>query len=299
MSAGVDVRIVKQTFGAEDQEHVLVQFQTEGGDWVYADPSVKDKPLGWHAPANEEVMIDPLDPSAIGMVAGTPEAEFIGVGRPRGVVFPRLPGMPNFPREVELNEHGEVIPVRYVERRPLGAVAATTVDPFIKASTDLSTMNTIIAAGDSVTPGAPNYTGAVNSYQAAGNQGATVIGPEIDLAGASSVTQPITQQALSLNSTLQALNGTTSTATDAATAASLVKQMAALYAQAIDAGRATLAAGGGLTFTQKVFIALAGGAVVGAGWAYYKHSQGTPKALPAARKKPRRHPRKRLAHRRR
>jgi hypothetical protein len=284
MASGVPARIVKQTFGAADQEHVTTQFQTEGGDWVYADACVKDQPLGWHAPASEEVMIDPLDAAAIGMVAGTPDAEFIGVGRPMygGLV-----------------RYGDSAVSR---RRPLGAVTApVTTDAFAQSATDLATMNTVISAGDSGVATSA-WQGAVASYQSAGNQGATVIGPEIDLAGASSITSPITQQAVSLNSTLQALNNSTSTQTDAMTAQGLAKQMAALYSQAIDAGRATLAGGGGLTFTQQAFIAAAIGAVLGSGWAYYQYTKGKPAAAPAspAKKKARRHPHKRLArHRRR
>ena len=280
MASGVPVRIVKQTFGAADQEHVLVQFQTENGDWIYADPSVKDQSLGWHAPASEEVMIDPLDSAAIGMVAGTPEAEFIGIGNPR---------------------YGAAMVLADRRRRNLGAPAATTVtvDPFIQSANDLATMNTVIAAGDSGISGS-NWQGAVASYQAAGNQGATVIGPEVVGASsaASGITGPIVQQAVSLNSTLQALNNSTSTSTDATTAQGIVKQMAALYAQAIDAGRATLAGGGGLTFTQQALIAVAVGAVLGSGWAYYKSTQGHPAALPA-KKHVVRHKHKRLARRRR
>jgi hypothetical protein len=158
-------------------------------------------------------------------------------------------------------------------------------------------MNTVISAGDSGTSSS-NWQGAVSSYQAAGNQGATVIGPEIvnASAAASGITGPIVQQAVTLNSTLQALNNSTSSSTDATTAQGLVKQMSALYAQAIDAGRATVAGGGGLSFTQQVFIAVAVGAILGSGWAYYKHSQTH--ATPTL-KKARRHPHRRLAHRRR
>ena len=250
MAVGVPVNIVKQMFGAADQEHVLLRFMIEDGSWVYADPSVKDKPIGWHAPASEEVYVDPTDPSAIGMVAGTPDAEFVGVGRsPFSLTRP-------------------------IARRDLGAVAPAA-DPFAQAAGDLANrVNAVIASGDGYASSGNNPS-AVSAYQAAGQAGATAVGPEIDMAGASSITQGITQQAVSLNSTLQALNNSTSTTTDAQTAAGLAKQMAALYAQAIDAGRATLAGGGGLTMTQKLFIAGAVGAVVGTGWAYYQHSKGT------------------------
>jgi Transglutaminase-like superfamily len=292
MSVGIPARIVKQTFGDADQEHVTIQFQTESGDWVYADPSIKDKPLGWHAPASEEVMIDPNDPAAIGMVAGTPEAEFVGVGRAWvGAGFsPKL--LPPGPSQWS--------PTHPWPWRSIGAAATVTADPFIQSANDLTTMNTVISAGDTGVSSS-NWQGAVSSYQAAGNQGATVLGPEIvsASAAASGITGPIIQQAVTLNSTLQALNNSTPNSTDATTAQGLVKQMAALYAQAIDAGRVTLAGGGGLTFTQQVFIAVAVGAILGSGWAYYKSTQGKAAASPATHKKARRHPHKRLAARRR
>lgn len=77
---GIPIRILKQSFGNGEQEHVLGEIQTESGSWLAADPSVPDKPLGWKAHASHEDVIDPSDPSSIGLV-GAPEAEFIGVGR--------------------------------------------------------------------------------------------------------------------------------------------------------------------------------------------------------------------------
>jgi uncharacterized protein (DUF779 family) len=288
MAAGVPVRIVKQTFGAEDQEHVLLQFQTEGGDWVYADPSVKDKAVGWHAPASEEVTVDPLDAAAIGMVSGTPEAEFIGVGKPPHIITRALDGA-YFP----------MLPAQQWPWRGIGAAAAPAVDPYADAQTALTTTNTVILAGDSAFNAGNDWAGAVNSYQAAGDQGFHVVGPAIDQAGAPSITQPITQQAASLNATLQALNGTSSTQIDAQTAQGLAKQMASLYAQAIDAGRATQASGGGMTFAQKIWAAVAIGAVLGSGYAYYQSTKGQHPALGGVAKKKRKARRThRLAHRR-
>jgi hypothetical protein len=290
---GVPVRIVKQTFGAEDQEHVLVQFQTEGGDWVYADPSVKDKPLGWHAPASEEVMIDPNDPSAIGMV-GAPDAEFIGVGRPP---VTRPLGAPT--RRLGMSDEPIDFAARPWPWRGIGDAAPAVPDVFVQSSADLATMNQVILAGDSGIVGGNDPSGAVASYQAAGQQGQNIIGPEIvnASAAASTITNPIVQQAAQLNQTLQALSVASATQTTAQTAQGLVKQMAALYAQAVTAGQATLAGDGGLTMTQKIFLAVAAGAALGSGWAYYQHSKGSP-AKPAV-KKLRRHPHRRLAHRRR
>jgi len=77
---GIPSHVIKQSFGGDQQEHVLVEIQDDNGDWLSADPSVQDRPIGWRAHALREDIIDPSDPSSIGLV-GAPEAEFIGVGR--------------------------------------------------------------------------------------------------------------------------------------------------------------------------------------------------------------------------
>lgn len=84
---GIPVRIIKQTYGGEDQEHVLVAIQDDDGTWYPADWSAPGKPLGWKAPASHEDVIDPSDPASIGLV-GAPDAEFVGVGK---VAFLRAP----------------------------------------------------------------------------------------------------------------------------------------------------------------------------------------------------------------
>jgi Transglutaminase-like superfamily len=76
---GIPVRILKQMFGADAQEHVLVAIQDDGGNWLPADPSAPNKPLGWKAPASREDYIDPHDPATIASIVGR-EAEFVGVG---------------------------------------------------------------------------------------------------------------------------------------------------------------------------------------------------------------------------
>lgn len=75
---GIPVKIVKQTFGENDEEeHVLVIFRTEDGDWLGADPSApSSKPVGWRAPASKEVTVDPLDPKG----TGSQLAEYVGIG---------------------------------------------------------------------------------------------------------------------------------------------------------------------------------------------------------------------------
>src|SRR5579864_2058562 len=77
---GIPSHVIKQSFGGDQQEHVLVEIQDDNGDWLSADPSVQDRPIGWRAHALREDIIDPSDPSSLGLV-GAPEAEFIGVGR--------------------------------------------------------------------------------------------------------------------------------------------------------------------------------------------------------------------------
>ena len=78
MGVGIPVQVLKQTFGAGDQEHVLLEAQDDNGNWFPLDPST-DLQAGSKAPASSEFRLDPSNPSMIGL-KGTPEAEFIGVG---------------------------------------------------------------------------------------------------------------------------------------------------------------------------------------------------------------------------
>lgn len=86
---GMNVRLMKQNFGDDGQEHVLVLFEDSstsnglsdgGGVWLAADPSAPDKPVGWKMPGASEVVIDPSDPSTLGLV-DAPAAEFVSIGR--------------------------------------------------------------------------------------------------------------------------------------------------------------------------------------------------------------------------
>ena len=76
--SGIPVRIIKQTFGAGDQEHVLLEAQDENGDWISADPS-STWPVGTRANASSEVRIDPMDDAQVGMLENM-ENNFVGVG---------------------------------------------------------------------------------------------------------------------------------------------------------------------------------------------------------------------------
>jgi hypothetical protein len=100
-----------------------------------------------------------------------------------------------------------------------------------------STVAAAISSGD-VYYAAGNYLSAVQAYQLAGQTGATVIGPEIDAAGYSNVTQAYTQQAWQVNSQLASVNAASPVAGDALSASALAQKMLSLYTQAIQAGRA-------------------------------------------------------------
>jgi hypothetical protein len=118
-----------------------------------------------------------------------------------------------------------------------GTVGAT--DPYGQASADLQTLvQAQLTVGDTANT-AGTYPAAITAYVAAGNSGATVVGPEIDLAGYPNVTQPWTQAAWQLNTALAAIGAqtTTATATDATSAQTLAYNMLTLYQGAIAAGQ--------------------------------------------------------------
>lgn len=79
MSIGIPAVIVKQSFGRDAQEHVLVAAQDENGSWIYADPSTR-LPVGSAIAASEEVWVDPLSP--IGQLPEV-QAELVSLGKPR------------------------------------------------------------------------------------------------------------------------------------------------------------------------------------------------------------------------
>jgi hypothetical protein len=78
-SVGIPVRVIKQRFSLQDQEHVLVEFQGDSGEWLSADPST-EYPIGRKAPAMEEFTVDPWAPSMAGLTG--PPAQFVGIGKP-------------------------------------------------------------------------------------------------------------------------------------------------------------------------------------------------------------------------
>lgn len=277
MSYGIQVRIVKQTFGATDQEHVLVEFQDESGSWIAADPTPRGPSLsiGQKAVASHEDYIDPLDPSAIGMVAGTPEAEFIGVGR-----------APERTRIVNLVDghyeefaHGKLwrlVGDTWIEKEApsprtgfgnlprMRIIGAITADSYTQAKTDLANqVSMVVAAGDTymnATP--PEYAEAISAYQAAGNAGATSVGPSIDTVG-SPVTPKLTQEAWNLNTSLAALAPAGATIDTARNAQSLAKRIEALYTEAISTASGPLPKGGLLNTGVSPWVFIVGGGAAG------------------------------------
>jgi hypothetical protein len=77
LSIGIPTMIVKQNFGADQQEHVLIAVH-DGNEWLYADPSTR-MPLGSAVSAVSEVWVDPMDPVGT-LPAASPE--IITLGRP-------------------------------------------------------------------------------------------------------------------------------------------------------------------------------------------------------------------------
>jgi len=238
MSVGVPVRVIKQTFGADDQEHVLLEAQNDDGTWFAMDPST-NLACGQKYPAAREFRMDPQNPSMIGL-QGAPEAEFVGIGKtpchcgghcgPCASKKRRRGGM------------GRLPPMRLGmgATTALPSFTAPTTGPYVQAATDFQNqMISVIQAGDTYY-GSGEYQNAISSYQAAGSAGATGIGPEIDLGPAPNVTQPLTQKAWLLNAALAAISTTSTAQSDADNASQLVVQMATYYEQAINAGTAAM-----------------------------------------------------------
>ena len=124
--------------------------------------------------------------------------------------------------------------MRWKPARMIGAPA----DLYGQAQADLATkMQTQLTVGDTANT-AGQYVQAITAYVAAGNAGATVIGPEIDLAGYPNVTQPWTQAAWQMNGALATIAATTTpTQTDATSAQTIAYDMLSYYQSAITAGQ--------------------------------------------------------------
>ena len=245
MSVGIPVRVIKQTFGPQDQEHVLLEARDESGDWLAIDPST-DKPVGQKMWASSEFRMDPMNASMIGLT-GSPDAEYVGIGSPHAA--------------------RQIIGVGAVHQGPQLPSAVVVSGNYAQASTDLQNQMLLpLEAGD-LYYDATEFSNAVQSYRAAGQAGATSIGPEIDLAGAANVTQPLTQAAWKLNAQLASVSGSDQASADQARA--FATQMLSLYQQAIAAGMRG-GAGGAVSFPQALGWAMGGGLVAGFAWGWYR-----------------------------
>lgn len=202
LALGVPTRILKQSFGAGQQQHVLLEVQDEQGSWLPVDPST-NYPVGQSAYAEHEESFDPMEQNS--QTIGTSGNEIVSLGRV-GIALP-------------------------------------SAGPFDQAQIDLvNQVNGPIYAGN-VYLAEGNYGAAVLAYQAAGQAGATSVGPEIDLAGAAWVTQPLTHQAWISNGDLAAIASTGATQAQAQTAQIYISNMSALWQQAINDGIAAVVSG--------------------------------------------------------
>lgn len=88
MCVGFRVWILKQSWGADQQEHVLIAVEDEGGQKLKADPSHASLPVGQGVPAVREEYYDPMDENA-SIKVGAGAAELVTFGAlPRGRAAP-------------------------------------------------------------------------------------------------------------------------------------------------------------------------------------------------------------------
>jgi hypothetical protein len=260
MSVGIPARVLKQSYGDSDQEHVLIEAAREDGTWFPLDPST-NLPCGSKAAASKEYRMDPMAPNMAGL-SGTPDAQYVGIGS--------------------------------ILRRTLGAFPAlpsvVVSGPYAQASTDLENQVVLgITAGDTYYS-ASEYGSAIQAYQAAGHAGAVGVGPEIDLAGAASVTQAYTQVAWQLNGQLAQFSPTSTAQADADAARQTVMAMLSAYQLAMKAGAIALSNGGvpsagpSLNVPQAFGITLMTGLVAGLAYEAWRTRNYYPKARRRARR---------------
>ena len=275
MAVGIDVKLVAQGFSSTSKvpTHVLLSaFDPASESWFKIDPSTS-LPVGRSYPSTFEVEVDPLT-GQVPDFSQPVDVQFVGVG---------APGM--------LRTGARGLGPRYAG---LGAAAA-----FAKANSDLTAMILTVQAGDAYLKAA-EYANAISAYQAAGNAGATVVGPDIDLAGAPNITQPITQQAWALNGRLATglwlIGGklvplaSSNTYEAGAAAAAAVRQMVTYYQQAIAAGSAAVASNAPQTFpgpdtSTNTIVAWTIGLGIAAGLTYaiVRHQRQKQPAAPPRR----------------
>jgi len=249
-AAGFDVKVqgIEYGGGAQDHVNILVRLPDEGGKWYEADATT-GAAVGYVSPGKKHVY-DPLNPAIAG--AGAAGAAFIGAGKAM--------------QTVSMNDA--------LFGRAVGAAVPAT--NYAQAQIDLAAVQAGASAGDTYLA-ASEYANAVQAYQAVGVSGATVVGPEIDLAGAPNATQPFTQKAWVLNAALAAINSSAPAQSDAQQAQSLIGQMIALYQQAIAAGTNVgpgpgPSGGPGTSANSALYLWVLGlGALAGASYGVYRY----------------------------
>jgi hypothetical protein len=111
---GMEIRVTRQIFGGDHQQHVLLEVKDEKGKWLAADPSSKTMPVGRKAPAVNETYCSPWDSDVTGL---PDEAQFVGIG-----------ALPYAPLPVLMLTHGAWRQVNHLpqpqHRMGLGAVLA-------------------------------------------------------------------------------------------------------------------------------------------------------------------------------
>ena len=274
--AGIPAQYVEQHWEGAKQDHILVAGQDETGTWLKVDPSTAWR-VGRSATADREVWVDPLKDVA---------PQLVGLGKLPGVNPGRILERKDGRLWESLDGGASWLEARVQEGPPyLGVALAST--PYDQSSADLQNQVVLASQAGDTYVASNEFNNAIQAYQAAGNAGATSVGPEIDLAGAPAVTQPLTQQAWTLNAALAAVDATsTNTATAASNAAlaqGYIRQMIALYQQAIAAGQASL--GGGIvpaspsgnaaSIMKALGIAAGAGALVGLGYAMFRSSHAS------------------------
>jgi peptidoglycan hydrolase-like protein with peptidoglycan-binding domain len=69
--------VVRQFFGSNQQQHVIIEVELENGSWFPLDPSSSTMPAGRKAPAVRETRHSPWDKTITGLAE---EARFVGIG---------------------------------------------------------------------------------------------------------------------------------------------------------------------------------------------------------------------------
>jgi hypothetical protein len=121
-AAGLEVEIVRQFFGSEHQQHVMLEVKLENGRWFPLDPSSQAMKAGEKAPASSETRCSPWDGKKTGL---SDDAQFVGIGTDVDGVG----GLPVFvltqtgkwqhaPSQLQLGGQGDNSPVWWYEASP-------------------------------------------------------------------------------------------------------------------------------------------------------------------------------------